>query len=60
MREGIEYLMLEHQPTDSRLKIKEDGICQTLTSRMGTGGNNVPLILIIYKHNVPEKNYAER
>ena len=33
---------LDFNPTDSRIKIKEDGLCQTLTSRMGTGGNTVP------------------
>lgn len=35
---------IEFNPTDSRIKIKEDGICQTLCSRMGTGGNYVPLV----------------
>ena len=38
---------LEHNPTDSRVKISEDGKVQTLCSRMGTGGNNVPLVLKI-------------
>ena len=37
-------LALDHHPMDSRLKISEDGICQTLTERCGTGGGNVPLI----------------
>ena len=36
---------LEHHPTDSRIKIADDGKSQTLTSRMGTGGNNVPLVM---------------
>ena len=40
-------MILEHHPNDSRLKIKEDGICQTLSSRMGTGGGNVPLVMVI-------------
>ena len=35
---------IEFNPTDSRIKIREDGICQTLLSRMGTGGNQVPLV----------------
>ena len=35
---------LENHPTDSRVKLSEDGNVQTLTSRMGTGGNNVPLV----------------
>ena len=38
-------VLLEHHPNDSRLRITDDGICQTLNSRMGTGGGNVPLIL---------------
>ena len=38
---------LENHPTDSRVKISEDGKVQTLTSRMGTGGMNVPLLLKI-------------
>ena len=35
---------IEFNPTDSRIRVKEDGVCQTLCSRMGTGGNNVPLV----------------
>lgn len=38
---------MEHHPNDSRLRIVEDGICQTLNQRMGTGGGNVPLVLEI-------------
>ena len=38
---------LDFNPTDSRIKIKKDDVCQTLTSRMGTGGNTVPLTLKI-------------
>lgn len=40
-------LALENHPTDSRVKISEDGKVQTLTSRMGTEGMNVPLLLKI-------------
>lgn len=40
-------LALENHPTDSRVKIAEDGKVQTLTSRMGTGGGNVPLLMKI-------------
>ena len=42
-----EAFALENYPTDGRCKIQEDGNVQTLTSRMGTGGNNVPLLLKI-------------
>ena len=38
---------LENHPTDSRVKLSEDGNVQTLTSRMGTCGNNVPLVMKI-------------
>ena len=37
-------LAIENHPTDSRVKIAEDGKVQTLTERMGTGGGNVPLV----------------
>lgn len=39
-------IVLEHHPNDSRLKISEDGVCQTLSTRMGTGGGNVPLVMM--------------
>ena len=37
-------LVVENHPTDGRVKIREDGKCQTLCGRAGTGGNNVPLV----------------
>lgn len=37
-------MALESNPTDARLKISKDGIVQTLTGRMGTGGNNTLLV----------------
>lgn len=40
-------VVVEHHPHDSRLKLHDDGVVQTLSSRMGTGGNNVPLLLKI-------------
>ena len=39
--------ILENHPADSIVKIKKDGVCQTLTSRMGTGGGNVPMVIDI-------------
>ena len=36
---------VENHPADSRVNIIEDGTCQCLTSRMGTGGGNVPLVM---------------
>lgn len=38
-------IAIENHPADSRLKISDDGVVQTLSSSMGTGGGNVPLIL---------------
>ena len=38
-------IALEHHPADCRIRIDEGDAIQTLTSRMGTGGNNVPLIM---------------
>ena len=35
---------IDFNPTDSRIRLKEDDLCQTLTARMGTGGNTVPLV----------------
>jgi hypothetical protein len=37
---------VENHPNDSRVRIDPDGIVQTLSSRMGTGGNNTPLVLL--------------
>lgn len=40
-------IALENHPADSRIRISDDGKVQTLASRMGTGGNNVPLLMKI-------------
>lgn len=40
-------IALESHPIDSRIKITDDNTVQTLTSRMGTGGMNVPLVMKI-------------
>ena len=44
---AVTAFALENDPTDSRVRISENGVVQTLTSRMGTGGNNVPLLMKI-------------
>ena len=38
-------IAIENHPADSRVKISEDGMVQTLSSRMGTGGGNVPKVM---------------
>lgn len=37
---------IENHNMDSRVTMSTDGIVQTLSTRMGTGGNNVPYVLI--------------
>jgi DNA (cytosine-5)-methyltransferase 1 len=39
---------VENHPNDSRVGINDDGIVQALTSRMGTGGGNVPMVMQCY------------
>ena len=39
---------IENHPTDGRVRIMDEDVSQTLTSRMGTGGNNVPLVMKAY------------
>ena len=43
----LDALALENHPNDGRIKIETEGKVQTLSSRMGTGGNNVPLVMKI-------------
>lgn len=43
----MDAIAVENYPTDSRAGFSEDNKVQTLTSRMGTGGNNVPLVMKI-------------
>ena len=39
---------VDNHPNDSRVGINEDGKVQALTSRMGTGGGNVPMVMQCY------------
>ena len=36
---------IENHPADSRVNVDDSGKVQTLTSRMGTGGGNVPMVM---------------
>ncbi|MDO5722762.1 MAG: hypothetical protein Q4P06_09535 [Actinomycetaceae bacterium] len=38
-------MVLEHHPQDGRIKVKPDGVVQTLTGRMGNSDDNVPILL---------------
>ena len=40
----MRYIPLENHPADSRVKILDEDICQTLNGRMGTGGPNEELV----------------
>ena len=40
-------IAIENHPADGRVKLEDGNAIQTLTSRMGTGGNNVPLVMKI-------------
>lgn len=48
---------VENHPNDSRVSIREDGIVPTLSSRMGTGGNNGPMVMEAAK---PPRKYIIR
>ena len=52
-RERERVISVENHPADSRVSIIEDGTVQTLTSRMGTGGGNVPLVMSFRKTGHP-------
>lgn len=43
---GAVCYAIENHPNDSRVTVDPNGIVQTLSSRMGTGGNNTPFVLI--------------
>lgn len=44
-RKAPAAIALENHPADSRVKLSDDEKVQTLTSRMGTGGGNIPLVM---------------
>lgn len=50
---------IENHPADSRVKIEENGICQTLSSRMGTGGGNVPMVMETYQKTTGRASYNQ-
>ena len=45
---------IENHPADSRVDIDPAGKVQTLTSRMGTGGGNVPMVMEVFHAEVYE------
>lgn len=59
-RERERVVSLENHPADSRVDIRADDTVQTLTSRMGTGGGNVPLVLTYEEADEPTERERER
>ena len=51
MKETQQAFAVENHPNDSRVKLSTDGTVQALTTRMGTGGGNVPLVMIRLSDN---------
>ena len=51
---------VENHPADSRVNLDESGKVQTLTSRMGTGGGNVPMVMEPFckEHRAKDKDDA--
>ena len=43
--QGLVAYAVENHPADSRVNINDSGKVQSLTSRMGTGGGNVPMVM---------------
>ena len=46
---------VENHPADSRVNIDDSGKVQTLTSRMGTGGGNVPMVMECFRKSARAK-----
>ena len=47
---------VENHPADSRVGIDKSGTVQTLTSRMGTGGGNVPMVMTPFRKSTRAKS----
>lgn len=43
---GAVVYAVENHPMDCRVTMDDSGVIQTLSARMGTGGNNVPFVLL--------------
>lgn len=41
--DGVTVYAVENHPQDSRVKLRDDGVVQTLNGKMGTGGVMFPL-----------------
>lgn len=57
--DGHTPVVLENHPSDSRVRIDESGIVQTLTSSMGTGGGNVPMVMMPFSKSRRAKSTTD-
>ena len=55
----MKYINMEYHPMDSRIKIDEDDICQTLNTRMGTGGGVTSHSSLKSVRTLTEKRFFE-
>lgn len=53
------FINLEYHPGDSRIRIVDADISQTLGAKMGTGGNNVPLVLVLDDDDIQKATESE-
>jgi len=54
----VAHKVYETHPADSRVKEMGD-VCQTVTSRWGTGGGNVPIVQKVYESHAQDARYNE-
>ena len=57
--EPVVTYSVENHPADSRVCIDKTGKVQTLTSRMGTGGGNVPMVMQCFRKQGHPRNSEE-
>lgn len=52
-------VLIDNHPADSRVTLAKDGVCQTLSARMGTGGGNVPLVMETTNECYSQSGFAD-
>lgn len=52
-------VLIDQNQTDARYELNEDGICQTITARWGTGGGHVSMILFYNDRRRADYHEAE-
>ena len=57
---GIAVVAIENHSGDSRVKLSKDNCVQCLSSRMGTGGGNTPLVMCIGNGQADQLKVSEK